>query len=43
LAGGKLRDELFDWEWFDTLLEAKVFVERWFQHFNTVRPHSLLG
>ena len=42
-AGGKLRDELLAREWFDTLLEAKVLVERWRRHFNTVRPHSSLG
>ena len=40
---GKLGDELLAREWFDTLLEAKVLVERWRRHFNTVRPHSSLG
>ena len=40
---GKLRDELLAREWFDTLLEAKVLIERWRRHFNTVRPHSSLG
>ena len=40
---GNLRDELLALEWFDTLLEAKVLIERWRQHFNTVRPHSSLG
>ena len=39
---GKLRDELLAREWFDTLLEAKVLIERWRRHFNTVRPHSSL-
>ena len=39
---GKLRGELLAREWFDTLLEAKVLVERWRQHFNTVRPHGSL-
>ena len=28
---------------FDTLLEAKVLIERWRQEYNTVRPHSALG
>jgi len=28
---------------FDTLLEAKVLIERWRQHYNTIRPHSALG
>jgi len=40
---GKLRDELLNVELFDTLLEAKVLVERWRTHYNTVRPHSSLG
>ncbi len=40
---GKLRDELLNGELFDTLLEAKVLVERWRRHYNTVRPHSSLG
>jgi len=38
-----LRDELLAREAFDTLLEAKVLIERWMQHYNTVRPHSALG
>ena len=40
---GKLRDELLDREIFDTLLEAKVLIERWPRAYNTVRPHSSLG
>ena len=40
---GKLRDELLERKAFDTLLEAKVLIERWRQHYNTVRPHSALG
>ena len=40
---GKLRDELLNGEWFDTLLEARVLAERWRTHYNTVRPHSSLG
>ena len=40
---GKLRDELLNMEVFNTLLEAKVLIERWRVHFNTVRPHSSLG
>mgnify|MGYP006314844651 CR=1 FL=1 len=39
----KLRDELLAREQFDTLLEAKVLIERWRRHFNAVRPHSSLG
>jgi len=40
---GKLRDELLNGEIFTTLHEAKVLIERWRQHYNTVRPHSSLG
>lgn len=40
---GKLRDELLNREIFDTLLEAKVLIERWRVEYNTVRPHSSLG
>jgi len=34
-----LRDELLEREAFDTLLEAKVIIKRWRQHYNTIRPH----
>ncbi len=40
---GKLRDELLDREIFYSLREAEVLIERWRQHYNTVRPHSALG
>ena len=40
---GKLRDELLARERFDTLKEAKVLIESWRVHYNTVRPHSSLG
>ena len=40
---GKLRDELLNGEVFTTLLEAKVLIERWREHYNSVRPHSSLG
>jgi transposase InsO family protein len=40
---GRLRDELLNGEIFDTLLEAKVLIERWRVRYNTVRPHSSLG
>lgn len=36
---GKLSDELLDGEVFDTLLEAKVLIERYRVRYNTVRPH----
>ena len=40
---GKLRDELLACEIFNTLAEARVLIERWRRHYNTVRPHSALG
>ena len=40
---GKLRDELLSCEVFSTLAEAKVLIEQWRKHYNTVRPHSALG
>ena len=40
---GKLRDELLNTEVSDTLAEAKVLIEQWRRHYNTVRPHSSLG
>ena len=40
---GKLRDELLNSEIFYTLKEAQVLIERWRQHYNTIRPHSSLG
>ena len=39
----KLRDELLNTEIFYTLKEAKVLIEKWRRHYNTVRPHSSLG
>jgi transposase InsO family protein len=40
---GKLRDELLNGEIFYSLREAKVVIEQWRRHYNTVRPHSSLG
>jgi transposase InsO family protein len=40
---GKLRDELRNGEIFYTLKEAKVLVEQWRVHYNTIRPHSSLS
>jgi putative transposase len=39
---GKLRDECLSLEWFRSRAEAKVIIESWRQHYNTVRPHSSL-
>ena len=40
---GKLRDELLNGEIFYTLKEAKIVIEAWRRHYNTIRPHSSLG
>lgn len=40
---GKLRDELLNSEVFNTLAEARVLIEQWRVHYNTVRPHSSLN
>ena len=39
----KLRDELLNGEIFYTLKEAKIVIETWRRHYNTIRPHSSLG
>jgi transposase InsO family protein len=40
---GKLRDELLNGEIFYSLKEARIIIEQWRNHYNTVRPHSSLG
>ena len=40
---GSPRDELLNREIFYTLTEARVLIEAWRRHYNTVRPHSSLG
>ena len=40
---GRLRAEFLACEQFGTLLEAKVLIERWRRHYNTVRPYGSLG
>ena len=39
----RLRDELLDGEIFYSLAEAKIIIESWRRHYNTVRPHGSLG
>jgi len=39
----RLRDELLDGEIFYSLKEAKIIIERWRRHYNTVRPHGSLS
>ena len=40
---GKLRDELLNGKIFYSMTEAKVLIEQWRRHYNTIRPHSSLG
>ena len=40
---GSLRDGLLNGEIFYSLAEAKVLIEAWRRHYNTIRPHSSLG
>lgn len=39
----RFRDELLNGEIFYTLKEARIIIENWRKHFNTIRPHSALG
>jgi putative transposase len=39
----RFRDELLNGEVFYSLREAKLIIEQWRRHYNTVRPHSALG
>ena len=39
----RFRDELLNGEIFYTLKEARIIIEEWRRHYNTVRPHSALG
>lgn len=40
---GTMRAQFLDGEWFYTLREAQILIERWRIHYNTVRPHRSLG
>ena len=39
----RFRDERLNGEVFYTLKEARIVIEQWRKHYNTVRPHSALG
>ncbi|SDU00344.1 Transposase InsO and inactivated derivatives [Stappia sp. ES.058] len=39
----RFRDQLFNDEIFYFLKEARIIIEEWRRHYNTVRPHSVLG
>ena len=38
-----MRGELLNGEIFYPLAEARIIVESWRRHYNTVRPHASLG
>ena len=40
---GRLRDELFSREVFDTIMEARLLFDDWCDTYNRHRPHSALG
>jgi putative transposase len=40
---GRFREECLDLEWFRNREEARVLIEAWRTHYNSVRPHSSLG
>jgi len=40
---GKLRDELFAREVFDSVMEARILFDDWADVYNRYRPHSSLG
>ena len=39
----KFRDECLNLEWFHSLAEARVIIQRWRRYYNEERPHSSLG
>lgn len=39
---GKIRDELLSREWFSSVKEAQVVIEKWRKFYNEERPHSSL-
>jgi transposase InsO family protein len=39
----RLRDELLNGEIFYSLAEARIVIESWRRHYNTMRPHGSLG
>jgi len=40
---GEFRDECLAMHWFKNRRHAKVLIEQWRQHYNSVRPQSSLG
>ena len=40
---GTMRDEVLNGETFDSVLEARVIIDRWIVEYNEHRPHRGLG
>ncbi len=40
---GKFRNECLNRHWFKTLADARMKIDQWREHYNTIRPHSSLG
>lgn len=40
---GRFRDECLNQQWFESIGEAAILIEKWRVHYNTRRPHSSLG
>ena len=40
--GSELRDDLLNGEIFYSFKEARIVVEQWREHYNTIGPHSSL-
>jgi len=40
---GRFREECLNQEWFSTLKEARLLIEKWRTDYNTIRPHSSLN
>lgn len=40
---GRLRDECLNQEWFNSIREAKIVIEKWRKFYNSERPHSSLN
>lgn len=38
-----MHDELFNYEIFDNIFEAKILIEKWRKDYNTIRPHNSLS
>lgn len=40
---GTLRREVLNTEWFSTIKQAQIVIEKWLRQYNHIRPHQALG